>query len=270
MFSSRVGLAVALHAQVLAHDRVQRDLPEEVAVVPERVAEQDVLVGGEPPLVLAEAVRPGDDEDLAEGEGDALAELVLGTDRLTPPDVDVLVPAIRLRRARQTRAHGIRRQRELRVDPRLGPEPAGRLDVLEPRSERRLLDEAERVGRGERAVGGGVGHLARRQGLHRAGAGRRAPPGAGRADHGCAGARRAAARAVDGVRRRRAAGGQRCAQEERHDEIGEPAFRDASSASRRHLRAVQLPSRHVSPDGFGVGVLTAAPSISFARARVAP
>ena len=72
-----VGFGVTQGAEVAAHRRVEGDVFEEGAEVAEgAVAEEIVVVGDGFSLVVAAEAHVGDDEDLAEGEGDALAKLV--------------------------------------------------------------------------------------------------------------------------------------------------------------------------------------------------
>ena len=77
----RAGFGIADVGEVTAHDGVEGDFAEDVEVVAEGVADEDVVVGGHADDAVFElGVAAGGDEDLAEGEGGALAELVFALD----------------------------------------------------------------------------------------------------------------------------------------------------------------------------------------------
>ena len=79
----RIGLLVSGVAQIPAHRGMECHFPQQIAVIPQRVAGQRVVViRHRLGLLLEVRVAPGNDEDLREREGHALAELVLAADRV--------------------------------------------------------------------------------------------------------------------------------------------------------------------------------------------
>ena len=69
-----VGHGVVAHVEILAHGGAQRDVFHDLAVVGEGIVEQHVLVGDH--VAVPDELVDGGNEDLAEGEGDALAKLI--------------------------------------------------------------------------------------------------------------------------------------------------------------------------------------------------
>ena len=173
-----VRLVVAQHVEIAAHRGMEGDRFDQVAGVAEGVLEEGVVVVGQGLGAIVERAVFGDDHDLAESEGDALAELVVGDDRMLPPRVEGQVPVVGVVRigdvavgldVRQVEGGGLG---DLRVDPGVeGRQGLEGGDVGRAGAEGGLLEEAggglgiavrgERVGgpgrwRWWRGVGGGA------------------------------------------------------------------------------------------------------------------
>ena len=121
------GLRAAQRAEVDAHDRAERDVFEQGAEIAEGAVHKQVVVVRHALRVVEErAVNVGDDKELAQGEGDALTELI-GRSRgdLPPRSLAILVAELRVVAQRrvgvEVRPRGVEMQRggerHLRGDP---------------------------------------------------------------------------------------------------------------------------------------------------------
>jgi hypothetical protein len=179
-----VGLPVAQRAEVEAHPRVAGHGLEQLAVGAKRVFEQEVLITRHRALVVVERAHAvGEDKDLAEREGDALAQRIGGVvvaQRLAPPGLEALAAADGGGRG-AVAEFGLpgqdQREVELRGAGELRVEPAGEAQRAHPRqlgrrgAEGRLGEETRggffrrptvgRVGEHERGDGGGTERVAR-------------------------------------------------------------------------------------------------------------
>ena len=72
----QVRLVVAQHVEIAAHRRMERHVFEQSRKLPKAFVEQHVVVIAERVGALIERPVFGDDHDLAERKGDALAELI--------------------------------------------------------------------------------------------------------------------------------------------------------------------------------------------------
>ena len=161
------GLGVAERAEINTHHRAERDRFEEVAEIAEGSAHEVIVVVGEAEgIVVERALHIGDDEDFAEGKGDALAELVGSAERKFPPRgltiligigrcvgvEDGVVVEIGVGR-REVKRRG---QSDLRIDPRaeIGLAFAGeRIDLGLRRAEGGLDQKPGGLRGGERRIG---------------------------------------------------------------------------------------------------------------------
>ena len=151
----RVFLRVLPVREVDAHHRVIGHVLEQLAEVAEGVLAEHVVVRGDAAGLVAQGgVGERDHHDLREGEGDALAQLVVAAERLGPPRVpEVGVAELLADRAQVggglVDVQPVQRLRlgELLVDP-LGIGHAGQaVDLRLGRAHRGLAQEARRLGR---------------------------------------------------------------------------------------------------------------------------
>ena len=82
-----VGLVIAQHVEIAAHRRVQGHVFEQGACVAEGIGQQHVVVIADRVGAIGERAGGGDDQDFAERECDALAELVGCGDGVLPPRI---------------------------------------------------------------------------------------------------------------------------------------------------------------------------------------
>ncbi len=152
-----IGLVVAEMREVRPHDGVERDVPKNVPVVPERVPQQHVVVVRGADRASRHGVGiVGDHEDLAQRQRDPLAKRIRTAHDLVPPR-----PTPVLRRHLQPRAEPLveeglvvaDRPRELLVEPEVGAEARGALDLSVVGAERGLRQEARSLGRRHRRAG---------------------------------------------------------------------------------------------------------------------
>ncbi len=178
----RVRLAVPEHAQVAPHDRALRDVLEQRAVVAQAVLHEHVVVPGHAQRVGAE--RRGDvrdDEDLAQREGHALAQLVGFRQHVLPPLLQArfLAEAHAVRRERCERRTLERgRAQALFLEPGRVADHREALDLAGGRAKGRAREEARRLHLTGRRI------RPRHQGL-----GRTAGTALNEQDQGCARAR---------------------------------------------------------------------------------
>ena len=79
-------LLVAPHVQILPHDRVQRDIFEQLAEIAEGVIGEHVVVGRQPRrLGIDRVFDPGHHENLAVGKRHPLPQLVVAGEGIPPP-----------------------------------------------------------------------------------------------------------------------------------------------------------------------------------------
>ena len=141
----------------MTHDRAQGHLLKQAAVVAEGIVDQQVVVGGGGNgLALDIAVLVGYDEQLAEGEGDALAQLIGAVDGMQPPGllatvlVDIEAGRLLGFHVRAFMRGGLR---GLVGEPGVVAHPPQPGDFVWRRAERGLGQEAGRVGIGPGAFG---------------------------------------------------------------------------------------------------------------------
>ena len=175
----KIGFVVPQHIEIPTHRRRERGRFEEVAEIAEGSGVELVIEVGERLPAIVERTLGRHDVDLAEGEGDALAQLVRARDRVPPPgikeerfvklgatlDVGAPGPQDLWQRLRS-------RLRELILDPKLitafssaRHDRLHGLDIGDTRSERRLRQEA-----GDSGIG--VGIITPSRGLSRRNKGR--------------------------------------------------------------------------------------------------
>ena len=159
----RPGARVVVDVEVVPHRRIERDVVEQLAVVAERVAIEDLKVGRHPAWLRD--FDAGDDDDLVQRERDALAQLIFAVERVhEEPVLQRVHRVVVALTGRSVRAGGgvarrrIERQRRIARDRRLEllleecleADLADVLDQLGRRSPRRLFEEPHDVGAGRR------------------------------------------------------------------------------------------------------------------------
>ena len=152
-----IRLAVLEHRQVVAHDRTQGHVFEQVAVVAEgAVDEQVVVVGHRDRIAFDGAALVRNDEQLTEREGNTLAQLIRCGDGVQPPGflATVLVDleaggSLRLEIGPVMRC----RQAGLVCEPCVVADRAQAGDFGAARAERGLSQEARGFGIGIGALG---------------------------------------------------------------------------------------------------------------------
>ena len=173
-----IGFAVAEGAEVVAHHRVKGDVFEESAEVAEGALAKDIVVVGDGlGLIVAAEAHVGDDEDLAEGVGDALAKLVgSGEGVFEPRGLAVgRVNGVPIGEARAAAvggavvAHGVLvggvGQGDLSGDPRVEVAAGEGVDLGFLRAESGLGEETGGIGGGDAGQGDGRRGGGRDEGL---------------------------------------------------------------------------------------------------------
>ncbi len=152
-------LLVAYRRQIGAHHRMQRYGFEQGAVIAEGVGRQHVVVGRYAARIVGDvAVLKRDDEYLGQCKGDALAQLIVAGDRLFPERFKKFIlgddRARGQRRADAVHVGAVQGLRlgELIVYPDAGAGSCHLVDRCGGRAERRLREEARRLGLGDRHI----------------------------------------------------------------------------------------------------------------------
>ena len=182
---------------------MERDVLEQLAEVAERVLGEHVVVRSDTArLIRQRRVGERDHQDFRQRERGALAQLVVGADRLAPVGVEEIRAAQLLADRLQigcglVHVQAMQRLRlgELIVQPRRVAHRRQALDLLLARTERRLREEARGlalrrhddglrrgIGAGPRRIGGGASAPAAAPGHHQQRGGRRGIANATRAD----------------------------------------------------------------------------------------